>query len=498
MLYTGYVGFSMAYAFAIAALIEGRVDASLGALGAALDAGCLVRSDVRHRAWQLLGLLRARLGRLVVLGPGRERVLHALAGGDRAAPFGARGREAREPQELDHPARDPGLLPEPARHLPGALGRPDLGPRLRRRPQARRLHPGTAGDRDRRLARPLRLARRRQLQAGGLFAPGLAARAALVLNNLLLATACATVFLGTLYPLLLETLGGAKISVGPPYFDATFAPLMVPLLGRGAGRRHARLEAGRSRGRARPAQGSARDHRGGRDRTAGDHPRQRHPGGRRHGARGLGRGGLAARARGPGAALAPAAQAELAAGHGPAALRLQHDPRPHRGRRAGRRRDRVERLARRGDPGHAAGRHHDARRLQLQARRHRRPPGPELRRQARDLRGHPRRPPGRDPLSRAALLPGRAPVDLGGRDRHRLLARPLRGPGRSGQGRQGRRRRPRGPDLLQSAGDVDLGRHRDHGPGRALVAHRSPPSGRRARRAPAPAWPRPPRGPDRR
>ena len=36
--------------------------------------------------------------------------------------------------------------------------------------------------------------------------------------------------LGTLYPLLLETVGGAKISVGPPYFDATFAPLMVPLL----------------------------------------------------------------------------------------------------------------------------------------------------------------------------------------------------------------------------------------------------------------------------
>ena len=35
---------------------------------------------------------------------------------------------------------------------------------------------------------------------------------------------------GTLYPLLLETVGGPKISVGPPYFNATFVPLMVPLL----------------------------------------------------------------------------------------------------------------------------------------------------------------------------------------------------------------------------------------------------------------------------
>jgi cytochrome c-type biogenesis protein CcmF len=68
-----------------------------------------------------------------------------------------------------------------------------------------------------------------QLQGRGVFAP-ISREGGLLLNNLLLATACATVLLGTLYPLLLEALGGAKISVGPPYFDATFAPLMVPLL----------------------------------------------------------------------------------------------------------------------------------------------------------------------------------------------------------------------------------------------------------------------------
>jgi cytochrome c-type biogenesis protein CcmF len=67
------------------------------------------------------------------------------------------------------------------------------------------------------------------LQTGGVFAP-VSREGGLVLNNLLLSTACATVLLGTLYPLLLETVGGPKISVGPPYFDATFVPLMVPLL----------------------------------------------------------------------------------------------------------------------------------------------------------------------------------------------------------------------------------------------------------------------------
>src|SRR5689334_8447003 len=68
-----------------------------------------------------------------------------------------------------------------------------------------------------------------QLRQGGLFAP-ISREGSLVLNNILLTVACATVFIGTLYPLALEALTGAKISVGPPYFNLTFGPLMVPLL----------------------------------------------------------------------------------------------------------------------------------------------------------------------------------------------------------------------------------------------------------------------------
>ena len=67
------------------------------------------------------------------------------------------------------------------------------------------------------------------LKQGGLFAP-ISREGALVLNNLVLTSACATVFVGTLYPLALETLTGEKISVGPPFFNATFGPLLIPLL----------------------------------------------------------------------------------------------------------------------------------------------------------------------------------------------------------------------------------------------------------------------------
>tara|TARA_R110002012_G_scaffold104009_1_gene244149 strand:- start:14549 stop:16540 length:1992 start_codon:yes stop_codon:yes gene_type:complete len=64
------------------------------------------------------------------------------------------------------------------------------------------------------------------LKGGGLFAP-VSREGALVLNILFLTAAAATVMLGTLYPLILEAASGATISVGPPWFAITFTPLMV-------------------------------------------------------------------------------------------------------------------------------------------------------------------------------------------------------------------------------------------------------------------------------
>jgi cytochrome c-type biogenesis protein CcmF len=60
---------------------------------------------------------------------------------------------------------------------------------------------------------------------------GLFSRESLLLsNNVMLAAAMGAVLLGTLYPLLLDALGKGKISVGPPYFDTVFVPLMAPLV----------------------------------------------------------------------------------------------------------------------------------------------------------------------------------------------------------------------------------------------------------------------------
>ncbi len=67
------------------------------------------------------------------------------------------------------------------------------------------------------------------LRQGGIFAP-MSREGGLVLNNVLLTTATGTVLVGTLYPLALESITGDKISVGAPYFNATFVPLMIPLL----------------------------------------------------------------------------------------------------------------------------------------------------------------------------------------------------------------------------------------------------------------------------
>jgi cytochrome c-type biogenesis protein CcmF len=228
MLYAGYVGLSMAYAFAIAALIEGRVDASwarwvrpwtlaawcalsLGiALGsywayyelgwggwwfwdpvenasfmpwlaatALLHSAVVVEKRGSLKSWTiLLAILAFSLSLLgtFLVRSGVLTSVHAFA--------------------VD-PARGVFVLALLGIAIGGSLA--------------------------------LYAWRAPSLQAGGIFAP-VSREGGLVLNNLLLSTACATVLLGTLYPLLLETVGGPKISVGPPYFDATFVPLMIPLL----------------------------------------------------------------------------------------------------------------------------------------------------------------------------------------------------------------------------------------------------------------------------
>ena len=67
------------------------------------------------------------------------------------------------------------------------------------------------------------------LDPGGLFRP-VSREAGLLLNNLFLATATGTVLFGTIYPLFVEALVGERLSVGPPFFNAAFIPIMLPLV----------------------------------------------------------------------------------------------------------------------------------------------------------------------------------------------------------------------------------------------------------------------------
>ncbi len=67
------------------------------------------------------------------------------------------------------------------------------------------------------------------LKGGGLFAP-ISREGGLLFNNVVLSAAAGTVLIGTLYPLFIDALGLGKVSVGPPYFNYVMVPLMTPLV----------------------------------------------------------------------------------------------------------------------------------------------------------------------------------------------------------------------------------------------------------------------------
>ncbi|MBF0561360.1 MAG: heme lyase CcmF/NrfE family subunit [Alphaproteobacteria bacterium] len=228
MLYLGYVGFSMAFSFAIAALIEGRVDAAwarwvrpwtlaawifltLGiALGswwayytlgwggwwywdpvenasfipwlagtALLHSAIVVEKRDSLKAWTILLAIVAFSLSLVGTFLVRSGVLtsvHAFA---------------------SDPTRGVFVLALLAVTIGGSL--------------------------------ILFAMRAPALQAGGVFAP-VSREGGLLVNNLFLSAAAATVLLGTLYPLFADALDLGKVSVGAPFFNATFVPMMAPLI----------------------------------------------------------------------------------------------------------------------------------------------------------------------------------------------------------------------------------------------------------------------------
>lgn len=228
-LYLGYVGFSMAFSFSVAALIEGRVDAvwarwlrpwvllawsfltlgiTLGSVWAYYElgwGGWWMWDPVENVSFMPWLVGTALLHSIMVLGTRHSMASWTILLGIAAFSFSLIGTFVVRSGVLVSvhsfavdPARGVVILALLMVATGGALTLYALRANTLRSRQGVNL---------------------------------LSREGGLVLNNLLLITATATVFLGTFYPLFIDAVSGDKISVGEPYFDLTFAPIMMVLIG---------------------------------------------------------------------------------------------------------------------------------------------------------------------------------------------------------------------------------------------------------------------------
>ena len=227
-LYMGYVGFSVAFAFSVAALIEGKVDAmwarwlrpwvltawsfltlgiTMGSVWAYYElgwGGWWMWDPVENVSFMPWLIGTALLHSIMVLGTRHQLATWTVLLGISAFSMSLIGTFVVRSGVLVSvhsfavdPARGVFILILLMAATGGALG--------------------------------LYALRAKTLKGPGGFAL-LSRQGGLVLNNLLLITATATVFLGTFYPLFMDAMTGDKITVAKPYFDLTFAPIMLLLI----------------------------------------------------------------------------------------------------------------------------------------------------------------------------------------------------------------------------------------------------------------------------
>ena len=228
MLYMGYVGFSVAFSFSVAALIEGNVDAMwaqwlrpwvlaswsfltlgimLGSLWAYYElgwGGWWMWDPVENVSFMPWLAGTALLHSIMVLGTRHKLANWTVLLGISAFSLSLIGTFVVRSGVL---VSVHSFATDPARGVFILM----------------LLMIATGG------ALTLYAMRAKTLKGPGGFEP-VSREGGLILNNLLLATACATVFIGTFYPLFMDALTGGKISVGKPYFDLTFAPIMLLLI----------------------------------------------------------------------------------------------------------------------------------------------------------------------------------------------------------------------------------------------------------------------------
>ena len=228
LLYLGYVGFSVAFAFSIAALLEGKVDAiwarwvrpwvilawsfltlgiTMGSVWAYYElgwGGWWMWDPVENVSFMPWLLGTALLHSIMVLGTRHQLASWTILLGISAFSLSLIGTFV---------VRSGVLVSVHAFAVDPARGVFILA----------LLIAATGG------ALTLYAMRAKTLKGPGGFSL-LSRQGGLVLNNMLLITATATVFLGTFYPLFMDGVTGEKITVAKPYFDLTFAPIMLILI----------------------------------------------------------------------------------------------------------------------------------------------------------------------------------------------------------------------------------------------------------------------------
>ncbi len=229
MLYLGYVGFTVPFAFALGALImryPGEKWIHITRRWTMVTWGFLTCGVFLGDA---LGLLRAGLGRLLGMGPGGERLSHAMADGHRVPAFGHDAGEARHAEGVEHVVDFRDIPAFDFRHLPHPQRRGQLGPCVRaifhRQLVCRCSWPSPSP-----FASTSIVKNRSHLRSEHKLESLVSRESSFLFNNLLLLVACFTVLWGTLFPILSEWVQGHKVTVGPPFFNRVNIPVALLLL----------------------------------------------------------------------------------------------------------------------------------------------------------------------------------------------------------------------------------------------------------------------------
>ena len=219
----------MPFAFAIGSLITRAAGRRLDPHHAPLDAGHLAVPERRHRARAGLGVRGARLGRLLGLGPGGERLPAALAHRHGLPALGDDAGEEGHDEGLEHGAGFGHLLPLHLRDVPDALAASSA----RCTPSRSRPSASTSSASWRwRIAATIYLILDRldYLKSEAQLESVISRESSFLFNNLILLASCFAVLWGTLFPVISEAVTGEKISVGTPFFNRLKIPIGLFLL----------------------------------------------------------------------------------------------------------------------------------------------------------------------------------------------------------------------------------------------------------------------------